>query len=203
MKGHTADIRLIIGLILAHFLIFFSFQDKSIFWYIFTASLLLLITYASFQENIEDEAPIITYISVGVISGFALYGIFWIGYEGILTFHLPGLQNISRLYRKFAPSFFWQYLALLLVAAPGEELFWRGFVQNRLMKYFNPGMSILISTAIYASVQIYSGSLILVFAAFLTGLAWGALFFWKKSIPMTIVSHMIFLLMLFIIHPLK
>ncbi len=46
MKKSLIDFRLIFGLLLAHGLLLFSFSDKSIFWYIFTGSILILITYA-------------------------------------------------------------------------------------------------------------------------------------------------------------
>lgn len=56
MRLQAADLRLLLGLLLAHLLLFFSFQDKSVFWYIYTASLLLLITYAILQEEVDDQA---------------------------------------------------------------------------------------------------------------------------------------------------
>ncbi|XJZ28309.1 CPBP family intramembrane glutamic endopeptidase [Bacillota bacterium Lsc_1132] len=203
MKLRTVDLRLVFGLVLAHLLLFFSFQERTIFWYFFSASILLLIAYASFQGEADDEKSFFTYIFLGVISGLLLYGVFWIGYKGIQIFHLPFENHISRLYRWYAPSIFWQFLALILVAAPGEEIFWRGFIQKRLMKHFSPLISILLGAFLYASVQLYSGEMLLVAAAFLTGLVWGGLYFWKKSMPLVIVSHLIFDILLFILIPIK
>ncbi|MDQ0198393.1 CPBP family intramembrane glutamic endopeptidase [Neobacillus ginsengisoli] len=203
MKKRPIDFRLLFGLVIAHFLLFFSFQDKTIFWYIFSASLLLLITYAMFQEEVDDEASFFTYLSFGAMSGLFLYIILWLGYHAIGILHLPFINSISRLYRWFAPSVFWQYLALVLVAAPGEELFWRGFIQKRLLTYYGPLKSILIASVLYASVYIYSGSFIFVLASFISGIIWGCIYFWKKSMPMVIVSHLVFDIMIFIILPLK
>lgn len=203
LRTAAADYRLIIGFIIAHLLLFFSFQDKSIFWYIFTGSLLLLITFAMLQEDVDDQASFLSYVLLGAVSGLLLYGLFWVGHLAIVTFHLPFHKSISRLYRWFAPSIFWQYLALIFVAAPGEELFWRGFVQKRLLKYFKPLASIIIASILYASVHIYSGQFLLVFITFIAGIAWGVLYYWKKSMPLLIVSHVVFDIMLFIIHPLK
>lgn len=202
MKLRTLDLRLLIGLVLAHLLLFFSFQDRTIFWYIFSASVLLLIAYASFQGDVDDELSFFRYILLGVISGFILYGLTWLGYKGIEAFHLPFSTSVNRLYRWFAPSIFWQYLALVLVAAPGEELFWRGFVQKRLLIHFRPMTSVVLGALLYASTQIYSGQMLLVVVTFLTGLVWGGLYFWKKSMPLVIVSHLIFDIMLFILIPL-
>jgi uncharacterized protein len=203
MKKRAVDIRLLLGFIIAHLLLNFSFHEKSVFWYLYSGSMLLLILYAMFQEDVDDEASLFTYISFGALTGLALYGLFWLGYNGIVTFHLPFDRSIHKLYRWFAPSVFWEYLALVLVAAPGEELFWRGFIQNSLLKRFKPSTGIIVGACLYASVQIYSGQFVLVLATFICGLAWGALYFWKRSMPLVIVSHLIFDIILFIFLPLK
>jgi uncharacterized protein len=203
MKNTFFDLRLITGLIISHALMYFTFHDRAIFWYIFTGSLLVLITYAMFQEAVEDEASFFKYISIGILSGLILYLLFWLGVQAFDLLNLPFENSIKKLYRWFAPALFWQYLALILVAAPGEELFWRGFVQKRLLRYFGPLKSILIAALLYASVHIYSGTFILMLAAFLSGLIWGALYLWKKSMPLVIVSHIVFDIMIFIILPLK
>ena len=197
------DPRLITGLIISHALMYFTFNDRAIFWYIFTGSLLVLITYAMFQEDVDDEASFFKYLSIGTVSGLILYFVFWLGIQAFDLLNLPFGKSVNKLYRWFAPELFWQYLALILVAAPGEELFWRGFVQKRLLHYFRPLASIFIGALLYASVHVYSGTLILMLAAFLSGLLWGALYLWKRSMPLVIVSHIVFDLMVFIILPFK
>ncbi|MCL6571462.1 MAG: CPBP family intramembrane metalloprotease [Bacillus sp. (in: Bacteria)] len=203
MKNCFLDLRILIGLLIAHILLFFTFQDETIFWYIFSGSVLVLIVYAMFQEDVDDEASFFQYLFLGALSGFLLYFLFWLGFQVIEIFHLPYDKSINRLYNWFAPTLFWQYLALVLIAAPGEELFWRGFIQKRLMKYFRPKTSILTASLLYATVHIYSGSFLLVFAALISGNVWGTLYYWKKSMPLVIVSHIIFDLMLFIVMPLR
>ncbi|MEH6995303.1 type II CAAX endopeptidase family protein [Neobacillus drentensis] len=203
MKNRYFDFRLVTGLIISHALMYFTFYDRAIFWYIFTGSLLILITYAMFQEAVEDEASFFKYLSIGTLSGLILYLVFWMGIHAFDFLNLPFEKSVNKLYRWFAPELFWQYLALILVAAPGEELFWRGFVQKRLLHYFGPLTSIFIGALLYASVHIYSGTLILMLAAFLSGLLWGALYLWKRSMPLVIVSHIVFDIMIFIILPLK
>ncbi|CAH2716530.1 hypothetical protein BACCIP111895_03717 [Neobacillus rhizosphaerae] len=201
MKKNILNLRFLTGLIMAHALIFFSFNDKAIFWYIYTGSVLVLIAFATFQGDVEDELSFFQYIFLGAISGFLLYFIFWIGIHVLGILHLPFETSIKKLYRWYAPSLFWQYIALVLVAAPGEELFWRGFIQKSLLKYFRPLESIVIAALLYASVNIYSSSFLLVLAAFISGIVWGLLYYWKKSMPLVIVSHIIFDIMIFIILP--
>lgn len=203
MNNRYFDLRLIAGLVIAHILMYFTFQDRAIFWYIFSGSILVLITFAMFQEAVDDEVALFKYISLGVISGLLIYLLFWLGFQVIDIFNLPFEKSIKKLYRWFAPSQFWHYLALILVAAPGEELFWRGFIQKRLMRYFGPVASIFVGAILYASAHIYSGTFILMLAAFVSGLIWGALYLWKKSMPLVIVSHIIFDIMIFLILPLK
>jgi uncharacterized protein len=201
VKKYFQDPRILIGLILAHVLLYFSFHDKAIFWYIFSGSILVLIAYAMFQEEVDDELSFIHYLFLGAISGFLLYFVFWIGIKVLNSVQLPFQITINNLYNWFAPTLFWQYLALVLVAAPGEELFWRGFIQKRLLKDGSPFSAILASSILYASVNIYSGSFLLVLAAFLSGFVWGYLYYLKRSMPLVIVSHIIFDLMVFIILP--
>ncbi|MCM3568715.1 CPBP family intramembrane glutamic endopeptidase [Neobacillus mesonae] len=203
IKNLTFDFRLIFGLILAHILIYFSFHEKVIFWYIFTGSILVLIAYSMFQGEVDDELSFFQYILFGAITGFILYALFWLGYQ--LIGQLPSAfdKEIRKLYKWFAPSLFWQYLALILVAAPGEEIFWRGFFQKRLMKHFSPAVSIVIGACAYASVSYYSGSLLLILASLFSGLVWGFVYFRKKSMPLVIVSHIIFDVLIFIMLPFK
>ena len=203
IKNLVLDLRLIFGLLIVHILIYFSFHDKVIFWYIFTGSILVLIAYSMFQGDVDDESSFFQYIFIGAISGLLLYAIFWVGHMLIGVFSLPFDKEIRKLYKWYAPSLFWQYMALILVAAPGEELFWRGFVQKRLMNYFKPITAILIGACLYASVSIYSGSTLLIFASLVSGVIWGMLYLWKKSMPLIIVSHIIFDLMIFMVLPFK
>jgi hypothetical protein len=203
MKKFFQDPRILIGLLIAHVLLFFSFHDRTIFWYIFSGSVLVLIAYSSFQEEVDDKLSFIQFSIFGALSGFFLYFVFWLGIWGMKILHLPVITSIKNLYNWYAPALFWEYLALVLVAAPGEELFWRGFILKRLSKYFNPNVSIFAGSILYASVHIYAGSFLLVLAAFISGLFWGYLYFWKKSMPLVIVSHIIFDLMIFVILPFK
>ncbi|RDU38385.1 CPBP family intramembrane metalloprotease [Neobacillus piezotolerans] len=202
MVSEKIDYRLIGGFLLAHILLYFTFQDKNIFWYIFPASLLVLTIWTILHEDVDDRISFIRYISAGILSGLLLYGLFHLGNSLIHLFHLPLGDNIGRLYKWFAPEQFWQYIALVLIAVPGEELFWRGFIQKRILKRFPSFWSIVISAAMYASVHLYSSEMILVFAAFVSGIVWGLLFAWKRSIPLVIVSHLVFDLLLFILAPL-
>jgi uncharacterized protein len=201
LKKLATDYRLIIGFILANVLMYFTFDEKSVFWYIFTASLLFLISYSILNEELDDHASFFSFIIYGALSGFILFGLFWIGHSLIELLNLPFTKDIAKLYGRFSPSLLWHYIVLILVIIPGEEIFWRGFIQKRLLKYTNVTTGIIISAVLYASVHFYSSYWILVFAALIAGLFWGWLYAWKKSMPLVIVSHLVFDLFLFVIFP--
>jgi uncharacterized protein len=203
MKNWMADRRLILGILIAHLLLFFTFEDKVVFWYIFTASMLVLISYSIIHEEIEDNASTGSFLTLGFLSGLGLFGVFWLGSSLIELLNLPFSSQISRLYSRFSPDIFWHYLVLVLIIAPGEELFWRGFIQKRLGRYFNLKKTIGLSVIFYASVHLYSGEFILVLAAIIAGLAWSILYAWKRSMPLVIVSHIVFDLLLFVFLPLR
>lgn len=198
-----ADRKLIIGVLIAHLLMFFTFEDKNVFWYIFTASMLVLISYSIIHEEIEDNTSTLSYLTLGIASGLGLFGLFWLGSFLIELLNLPFANQITRLYSRFSPDLIWHYLVLVLILAPGEEIFWRGFIQKRLSKYINVKMSIILSVILYASVHFYSGEFILVLAAIIAGLAWSILYAWKRSMPLVIVSHIVFDLLLFVFLPLN
>ncbi|KAB2337314.1 CPBP family intramembrane metalloprotease [Cytobacillus depressus] len=203
MKKLLTDFRLIFGLVFAHILMNFTFQDKAVFWYIFSASLLFLISYSILNEELNDEASFGSYLLYGVGSGLVLYAIFWTGYHLIDLLNLPWMKHITKLYGRYSPSMLWHYIVLMLIIIPGEEIFWRGFVQKRILKYTNMPTGIIVSAILYASVHLYSPHWILAFAALIDGLFWGWLYTWKRSMPLLIVSHLIFDLLLFIILPFK
>ncbi len=180
---------------------FFTFQDKAIFWYIFSATLLFLISFTILNEELDDKMPFLSYLFYGAISGFILFAIFWIGHSLIVLLDLPFAKQISKLYGRFSPSQLWHYIVLLLIIIPGEEIFWRGFIQKRISKYLNGAIVIILAAILYTSVHFYSGEWILAFAALVSGLYWGFLYHWKKSMPLVIVSHLIFDLFLFVLLP--
>jgi uncharacterized protein len=202
VKSSNFDLRFIIGFLLAHSLLFFTFDDQNVFWYMLTASMLILISYSILMEEVDDAVPLPVYLTLGFVSGLLLFVLFYIGNHLFFLLNIPVQDNISRLYDQFSPTLFWHFLSLMLIAVPGEEIFWRGFVQKRLIKFIGIWRSIVISSLMYASVNLYSGEWLLVFATFIAGLVWGSLYAWKRSIPLVIVSHLVFDLFIFILNPL-
>jgi len=203
MKKILTDWKFIIGYVLALACIYFSFDNPKVFWYYLTGTSLLLIAFSILNEEIDDQAPLGTYAFYGILSGFLIYGVFWVAnYVIQLADWTYFAKQVSRLYAKFAPESVWNFVVLILIIIPAEELFWRGFIQKRLMKSVPVWLSIIIASILYASVYFFTDYPILILASLTGGVFWGILYAWKRSIPLVILSHVIFDLLLFIFLPL-
>jgi uncharacterized protein len=203
MLQRKMDLRMILAILLAHVLLFITFQEKSVFWYIYTATMLFLITYSILHEEMDDQQPVGLYITYGVLSGVLLFVLFFLGNSLLHMIDLPLKGSVAKLYKQMSPTEIWQYIVLFLIIIPGEEIFWRGFILKRLLRKIKSRPSILISTLLYTSVNIYSGSSHLILASIVAGLCWSSLYVWKRSIPLLIVSHIVFDLILLVLFPLR
>ncbi|MGE8206690.1 CPBP family intramembrane glutamic endopeptidase [Heyndrickxia sp. NPDC080065] len=202
MKQSATDIRLIVGILLAHLFLYITFRDQSIFWYIYTAVSLLLISFSIVSEKADEEISTGKYLLYGIISGIGLYVVFWCG-DLLLPLISPYLEDkIIRTYKLLSPKWVWHYFVLVFILAPGEEIFWRGFVQKRLMRHLQGWSPVFITAILNTSVFIYSGNIILIIAAFVGALAWGSLYLKLKSVALLVISHLVFDLLLIIVLPL-
>ncbi|MBS4217946.1 CPBP family intramembrane metalloprotease [Bacillus sp. FJAT-49711] len=203
MKKYFLDWKLVSGFILAFVFIYLTFESKQVFWYLYTATMLFLISFAIINEKLDDEASTKQYISIGVLSGIALFLLFAAGDWIISYFPKTFSIQVSKLYTRFSLEWIWHYFVLFFIIIPGEEIFWRGFILKRLMRKMRIGNAILASALFNAIAFSLSGYFILIIAAFISGLVWGILYAWKRSMPLLIVSHLVFDLLLLIIFPLS
>ncbi|MCX7982373.1 MAG: CPBP family intramembrane metalloprotease [Syntrophales bacterium] len=143
-------------------------------------------------------------ISFGVLSAALLYVIFFVGNK-LAPLIIPGAHSeVKAIYDLGRDTNrFLIFLLLLFVTGPGEEIFWRSFFQASLMKRYGDVGGYLISSSVYAGVHIFSGSLVLVGAAFVAGAFWGALYLWKRDLGMVIVSHSLWSAFIFAVLPIR
>jgi membrane protease YdiL (CAAX protease family) len=80
-------------------------------------------------------------------------------------------------------------LALGLLVAPAEELFWRGVVQARLVPRLGRARAVAAATALAVAVALVTGEPFLALATAPTYAAWGALAAWRGTLVPSIVSH--------------
>lgn len=143
------------------------------------------------------------HIFIGVISAIVLYEIFYAG--NIITGYLFPFKDaqISSVYsNKSNGNLTLIGLLLFFIIGPGEELYWRGFIQNTLGKKFGENKGYLFSILLYAAVHIVTGNFMLVIAALVCGLFWGWLYKKEKSLIPVIISHAIWDLTIFVLLPL-
>ena len=79
VKKVWIDYRLIIGFVIAHILMYLTFQDKKIFWYMFTATMLILISYSILNEKAEQPTSMIYIIFMGLFQEFFCLLFFGLG----------------------------------------------------------------------------------------------------------------------------
>lgn len=201
MNRQIPIIGLVLSLCLAYILIWVTFSNVKVFWYFYTFTILFLMSISFFYAKIKDEINTLQYIITGLFFGILLYVIIAMGYMLIDTVSNSTTTRIHKFSSKFAPSAIWHYLLLLFIIAPGEELFWRGFIQQQLKRWFSPLYAVIISALLFGLSFVVSGFWPGVLVAFIIGLILGLLYEWKKSMPLIILSHLTMLVLLFLIHP--
>lgn len=141
-------------------------------------------------------------IRTGILSAAALYSIFWLGNAlstAILQFAKPQIASIYGI--RTQGELIVITLVLLFVTSPGEEIFWRGFVQRRLVERFGATPGWLLASAIYAAVHIASGNFMLTMAALTAGLFWGWLYRTERNLVPCIISHALWTVTIFVLLP--
>jgi membrane protease YdiL (CAAX protease family) len=142
-------------------------------------------------------------MTLGTLSSILLYAIFysvdWLSH----LFSPLAARQIGLVYsfKATAPALR-LILLLLFLIGPGEEVFWRGFLQRHWVKKWGFPRGWLLATALYAAVHIGSGNLMLVLAALAGGLFWGYLYYRLGSVLLVAVSHTLWDILIFIIFPL-
>ena len=201
MKHIIRDSPLLLCLIIAYLLLFFSYLDLSIFWYIYTASMACLLVLAFCFERPHNDFKH-TELIIGFLSGIFMYMITWTASKVLPAVHPPLQTQLEDLYILLSPTEIWQYSVLILLIIPGEEIFWRGLIEKRLLTHIKAVPAVLLSTLLYSLPLIFSGNLLLVLAGIGGGLLWGIIYAWKRSLSMVIISHLLFDLMLLAVFPL-
>lgn len=141
-------------------------------------------------------------IFLGLGSAAALYGIFQIGDYLSRQIVPNGGGQIEEIYalKRIRPRRELM-LRLGLVIGPAEEFFWRGFLQDGLMKEFGRFRGWLMETAAYGGVHVPSGNFTLIGAATIAGGFWGALYALGFPLGALVVSHIVWDNFIFLVAP--
>jgi len=138
----------------------------------------------------------------GLASAAGLYAVFLAGNAvSRVMFSFAG-SGISAVYGfKEGASPLRVALLLALVIGPGEELFWRGFLQRRWQARFGPERGLAAAAVLYPAVHLGSGNPMLVLAAAICGVFWGVLYRRTGSLLLVAVSHTLWDLAVFVFFP--
>jgi len=141
-------------------------------------------------------------VLTGIISAFLLYGIFYVGNVfSRLLFDFAGVQIASIYGIRSAGATLPIFLVLFFITSPGEEIFWRGFLQRWAMDKYGRLKGFLLASLFYAAVHIVSGNFMLVMAALVAGLFWGFMYFREENIIPLIISHALWTVGIFLFFP--
>src|ERR671919_1003634 len=75
------------------------------------------------------------------------------------------------------------------VVSPGEELVWRGLVQDVAVVAAGSVQGALVAWGAYVAANVASGSLPIVLGAAVGGAAWGTLAWWSGGVAASLASH--------------
>lgn len=140
----------------------------------------------------------------GVLSAAILYFIFLMADKILPQIILGSKSQTENIYRLgIGTHKILIFLLLLLITGPGEEVFWRAFIQKHLMERWGSLTGLAITTLIYSGVHIFSRNLVLILSAFVAGSFWGLLYLWKKDLLAQIISHSLWGATIFAIAPIQ
>lgn len=172
------------------------------FWYRLTiaTSIFLLIVLAGNKDAFRfDIKP--RHLLLGLTSGLLLYGFFFAGFNIArgLSLITEGARNVYA-FRSGLPISIIGAL-LLFPISPAEEIFWRGLIQKGLVLKLGSTTGYIAATLSYSLVHLPTFNAPLMLVALIGGLAWGFLYNRTKSLTPSVISHLIFNEMIFVLLP--
>lgn len=165
---------------------------------------LALVIDRGYLRRLADDlrADPLRKIALGAASAAALYAVFAVGRIVALRLIPFAGSGIWKVYAfKEGVPLLRIILLIALVIGPGEELFWRGFFQDRTAATTKPIFGLMLAALLYTTVHLASGNLMLVLAAAVCGAFWGWLYLRFRSPLLNVVSHTLWDLAVFVVFP--
>lgn len=181
---------------------YLAFENDAIFWYMYTFSILVLTSLALAFGQVDDELETWKALIAGLGYGTLLYAIIAGGFHALSFLPLGMEASVGRFLSAVGPTSIWHFLLLLFLIVPGEEIFWRGFVQQQMKQYMGTFTAILVTAVMFGAALAISGFWPGALAGIAAGLLLGALYEWKRSMPLIIITHIVMIILLFLVLPL-
>ncbi len=202
----TSNLPTVVGLLIAFPLWYFVFSTDLMdgFW----NRLVLAVSILGLHAFVSDRKPMLEQLKkinpklllLGVFSGLVLYLIFYGGYNLFKPFLQQGAWNVYRLIGQASAGL---VAATLVFTSFCEEFFWRGFIQRNLMNSLGRLTGLILSTAFYTFIHIFTMNIALMVAAMIAGLWWGALYLSTRMLWLTVASHIVWTELVLLILPLR
>jgi membrane protease YdiL (CAAX protease family) len=143
------------------------------------------------DPNCCRETDVALASGVGIVSGLVFYGATRVVVD-LATRHPVLHRAVADVYRRSGETRFVLVLVLtLLIAVPGEELFWRGFVLPELTDATGSVTGALLTWAAAVGVNAAWASAPLIAGAVVGGALWTGLATWSGGVLAPIASHLV------------
>jgi hypothetical protein len=141
-------------------------------------------------------------VAAGLASAAVLYGTFQIGDRFARRFVPGGNDQIRDIYslRELAPPAE-TAARLVTIIGPAEELFWRGLVQEALMRRYGRWTGAAMAAVAYSAIHVTTGNFTLMGAAGVAGAHWCVLYAAGVPLGALIVSHCAWDVWIFLVQP--
>lgn len=179
------------------------------FWWWMTTNLLILLAisfitdweYLYILRNDFNE-KVLKKVGIGLLTALFLYILFFIGnYLSRRWFDFAG-SGIENVYAfKGDATGIRIALLMIFVIGPGEELFWRGYLQRKISAKTGKWAGLFIALILYTGVHVFTGNFMLIMAALICGLFWGWLYLKYNSMLINVISHTIWDIVVFLVLP--
>lgn len=142
-------------------------------------------------------------VAIGIGMAIIFWCVFWVADKiaaWMFDFARPQVDGIYGLKDGENP---WVIGAMLLfLIGPAEEIFWRGFVERRMIQRHGALKGFIFATLIYAGIHIWSFNFMLFMAALVIGALWGAFYMlFPKHLTALVISHSVWDFMAFVLFP--
>ena len=200
--------KLIIPVLIAAFLWFLMFSPWTSQFFNFciamaiSATILITISLTQRKSILDQFNFNWKAIGFGLLSAVVLWMVFYLGdffSKMLFDFARPQVDSIYAM--KEGQNKILLILGLLFIIGPAEEIFWRGYVQDRLIGKYGEWTAFIITTLIYALVHIWSFNFMLVMAALICGIFWGLMYRYSKNLVPLVISHAVWDVAVFILFP--
>lgn len=189
-------------LLLSTFFMFISFKQLEYFWFLYTLTLIIGIILSVLNGQIMNILPFSRYLFIGLALGLIGYIGFKVFYTFLPQISIVAFNNVQQLLETYSPTYFWQYFLLIVIIVVGEELLWRGYIQQIFKNYFPTTVAVILSSIHFSLALLLCGYYIGALAAFLSSIVFGGIYEKIKSMSLLIIAHLVLVILLFILLPL-